>query len=82
VVRTPGGEEKRIIPLRNYIFDILEKKRSMTLSELLRGLEKDVGKVSLSEVEKELMTMEIRGIIRVFASGKKDQRLEFIGFKA
>ncbi len=82
MVRTPGGEEKRIIPLRNYIFDILEKKRSMTLSELLRGLEKDVGKVSLSEVEKELMTMEIRGIIRVFASGKKDQRLEFIGFKA
>lgn len=79
MVRTSGSEEKRIIPLRNYIFDILEKKRSMTLSELLRGLEKDIGKVSLSEIEKELMTMEIRGIIRVFASGRKDQRLEFIG---
>ncbi|MEM2929467.1 MAG: transcriptional repressor [Thermoproteota archaeon] len=82
MVRTPGGEEKRVIPLRNYIFDILEKKGSMTLTELLRGLEKDIGKVSLSEVKRELMTMEIRGIIRVFASGRKDQRLEFIGPKA
>ncbi|MEM1557071.1 MAG: transcriptional repressor [Thermoproteota archaeon] len=71
-------EYKRIIPLRNYIFDILEKKRSITLSELLRSLEKDVGKVSISEVERELMTMEIRGLLRVFASGKKDQRLELV----
>jgi len=82
MVRIPGNEDKRIVPLRNYIFDILERKRSITLSELLRGLEKDVGRVSVSEVEKELMTMEIRGIIRVFASGRKDQRLEFIGPKA
>jgi Fe2+ or Zn2+ uptake regulation protein len=77
VVRTPE-EGRRIIPLRNYIFDILEKKGSMTLSELLRGLEKDVGRVSLSEVERELMAMEIRGIVRVFASGKRDQRLELV----
>lgn len=82
MVRTSSSEDRRIIPLRNYIFDILEKKRSMTLSELLRGLEKDVGRVSLWEVEKELMTMEIRGVIRVFASGRKDQRLEFIGPRA
>jgi Fe2+ or Zn2+ uptake regulation protein len=82
MVRVPSNEDRRIVPLRNYIFDILEKKKSMTLSELLRGLEKDVGRVSLSEVEKELMTMEIRGMIRVFASGRKDQRLEFIGPKA
>ncbi|MBO3799545.1 MAG: hypothetical protein QXU09_00105 [Thermoproteota archaeon] len=71
-------EDRRIIPLRNYIFDILEKKKSITLSELLRGLEKDVGRVSVSEVERELMAMEIRGILRVFASGKKDQRLELV----
>jgi Fe2+ or Zn2+ uptake regulation protein len=77
VVRT-SEEDKRIIPLRNYIFDILEKKKSITLSELLRGLEKDVGRVSTSEVERELMAMEIRGILRVFASGKKDQRLELV----
>lgn len=77
MVRT-SEEDRRIIPLRNYIFDILEKKRSITLSELLRGLEKDVGKVSVSEVERELMAMEIRGILRVFASGKKDQRLELV----
>ncbi|MEM3467159.1 MAG: hypothetical protein QW506_03775 [Thermoproteota archaeon] len=82
MVRASSSEERRIIPLRNYIFDILEKKRSMTLSELLRGLEKDVGRVSLSEVEKELMAMEIRGVIRVFASGRKDQRLEFISPRA
>ncbi|MGB9717622.1 MAG: hypothetical protein ACPL4E_04175 [Thermoproteota archaeon] len=82
MVRTSSSEDRRIIPLRNYIFDILEKKRSMTLSELLRGLEKDVGRVSVSEVEKELMAMEIRGLVRVFASGRKDQRLEFIGSRA
>ncbi|MEM2088024.1 MAG: hypothetical protein QXF52_05045 [Thermoproteota archaeon] len=81
MVRTPS-EDRRIIPLRNYIFDILEKKKSIMLSELLRGLEKDVGKVSLSEVGKELMAMEIRGIVRVFASGRKDQRLEFVEPKA
>lgn len=77
MVRT-SEEDRRIIPLRNYIFDILEKKKSITLSELLRGLEKDVGKVSISEVERELMAMEIRGILRVFASGRKDQRLELV----
>ncbi|NHV99513.1 MAG: hypothetical protein HA496_07685 [Thaumarchaeota archaeon] len=82
MVRASSSEDRRIIPLRNYIFDILEKKRSITLSELLRGLEKDVGRVSLQEVEKELMTMEIRGVIRVYASGRKDQRLEFIGLRA
>lgn len=79
MVRSSSSEDRRIIPLRNYIFDILEKKKNMTLSELMRGLEKDVGRVSLSEVEKELMIMEIRGIIRVSASGRKDQRLELIG---
>ena len=79
MVRASSSEDRRIVPLRNYIFDILEKKRSMTLSELLRGLEKDVGRVSLQEVERELMTMEIRGVIRVYASGRKDQRLEFVG---
>ncbi|MCS7138449.1 MAG: hypothetical protein NZ873_00105 [Crenarchaeota archaeon] len=77
MVRTPE-ESRRIIPLRNYIFDILEKKRSLTLTELLRSLEKDIGKVSILEVERELMAMEIRGILRVFASGKKDQRLELV----
>lgn len=77
MVRT-SEEEKRIIPLRNYIFDILEKKKSITLSELLRSLEKDVGRISVSEVERELMAMEIRGLLRVFASGRKDQRLELV----
>ncbi|MEM3712052.1 MAG: hypothetical protein QXR97_00710 [Thermoproteota archaeon] len=77
MVRT-SEDDRRIIPLRNYIFDILEKKKSLTLTELLRSLEKDVGKVSILEVERELMAMEIRGILRVFASGKKDQRLELV----
>ncbi|MGQ9596865.1 MAG: transcriptional repressor [Thermoproteota archaeon] len=82
MVRTTDKDSRRIIPLRNYIYEILEKKKSITLSELMRGLEKDVGRVSLSEVERELMAMEIRGILRVFASGKKDQKLEFVGSKA
>ena len=77
-----SGDDKRIIPLRNYIFDILEKKKNLTLSELIRSLEKDVGKVSIWEVERELMAMEIRGILRVFASGKKDQRLELVSSSA
>lgn len=77
MVRT-SEDSRRIVPLRNYIFDILEKKKSLTLTELLRSLEKDVGKVSIIEVERELMAMEIRGILRVFASGKKDQRLELV----
>jgi len=81
VART-SGDDKRIIPLRNYIFDILEKKKNLTLSELIRSLEKDVGKVSIWEVERELMAMEIRGILRVFASGKKDQRLELVSSSA
>ncbi|MGQ9478441.1 MAG: transcriptional repressor [Thermoproteota archaeon] len=77
-----SDEDRRVVPLRNYIFDILEKRGSITLSDLLRSLEKEVGRVSFSEVERELMVMEIRGIVRVFASGRKDRRIEFIGGKA
>ncbi|MBS7634723.1 MAG: hypothetical protein QXR06_03315 [Candidatus Bathyarchaeia archaeon] len=64
----------RIQPLHMVIIEILEKKGSLTDAELLEALKSVYKDLSINELNKTLMRMEITGLISV-SSLTKGRRL-------
>ncbi|MEE8322650.1 MAG: ArsR family transcriptional regulator [Candidatus Bathyarchaeia archaeon] len=64
-------------PLHTSIVEVLLKKRgSSTDTDLLNSLKKSYGELSLRELNKTLMRLEIDGIIHVSTLTKNKKRVE------
>ena len=61
------------------IVEVLEKKGPMTDIDLLKQLKSDIGDVSFRELNRELMKLELAGILRVSRLTKGKRQVELIG---
>jgi len=59
--------------------EALEKKGSMTDIDLLKDLRSSFGEVSFRELNRELMKLELAGILRVSRLTKGKRQVELIG---
>jgi len=66
-------------PMSLSIVEILEKKGPMTDIDLLKQLKSDLGDVSFRELNRELMKLELAGILRVSRLTKGKRQVELIG---
>ncbi len=60
------------------IVEALEKKGSMTDIDLLKELRSSFGEVSFRELNRELMKLELAGILRVSRLSKGKRQVELI----
>jgi hypothetical protein len=61
------------------IVEVLEKKGPMTDIDLLKELRSNFGEVSFRELNRELMKLEVTGILRVSRLTKGKRQVELIG---
>jgi len=61
------------------IVEVLEKKGSMMDIDLLKQLRSDLGEVSFRELNRELMRLELAGILRVSRLTKGKRQVELTG---
>ncbi len=62
-----------------FIVEVLEKKGPMTDIDLLKELKSNFGEVSFRELNRELMKLELAGILRVSRLTKGKRQVELIG---
>ncbi len=65
-------------PLHLAVVEILEKKDALTDIDLLHDIKDDFGEISLRELNRILMKLEISGIIRVSRLMKGKRRVELV----
>lgn len=65
-------------PLHLAVVEILEKKDALTDIDLLHDIKDDFGDISLRELNRILMKLEISGIIRVSRLMKGKRRVELV----
>jgi len=65
-------------PVHLAVVDILEKKNASTDIDLLHDIKDDFGEISLRELNRVLMKLEISGIIRVTRLMKGKRRVELV----
>ncbi len=63
------------------IVEILERKGPMTDIDLLKQLKSDLGDVSFRELNRELMKLELAGILRVSRLTKGKRQVELLGIR-
>ncbi len=63
------------------IVEILERKGPMTDIDLLKQLKSDIGDVSFRELNRELMKLELAGILRVSRLTKGKRQVELLGIR-
>jgi len=63
------------------IVEVLEKKGPMTDIDLLKQLKSDIGDVSFRELNRELMKLELAGILRVSRLTKGKRQVELLGIR-
>src|SRR5207245_9759331 len=66
-------------PMSLSIVEVLEKKGPMTDIDLLKQLKSDLGDVSFRELNRELMKLELAGILRVSRLTKGKRQVELTG---
>ncbi len=66
-------------PISLSIVEVLEKKGPMTDIDLLKELKSNFGEVSFREINRELMKLELAGILRVSRLTKGKRQVELIG---
>jgi len=66
-------------PMSLSLVDILEKKGAMTDVDLLKDLRSNFGEVSFRELNRELMKLELAGILRVSRLTKGKRQVELLG---
>ena len=68
--------------LQTEIVTMLQKKRAIADTDLLKELKDSYGDVSFREVNRALMKLELIGIVRVSRLLKKKRRVELVESKA
>ena len=65
-------------PIKNIIYEKLIEKNNTTDLELLKELEKSGYKITIDELNNELMNMEIKGLLTTRWQSKNKKRIEVI----
>jgi len=65
-------------PLRNIVFEKMKASDNMTDKELLTGLQRDGEDVSMRDLNKVLMQLEILGLITIRWQTKDTRRIETV----
>ena len=65
-------------PVHLAVVDILEKKNALTDIDLLHDVKDNFGEISLRELNRVLMKLEISGIIRVSRLMKGKRRVDLV----
>ena len=68
----------KVYPNYFVVLDILKKKTAITDTELFEALKKEGADVSINELNKLLMKLEISGKIQVTSSSRRKKRIELI----
>jgi len=66
------------IPLHTAIIEVLAKKGNLTDAELLKDLDSKYNWISARELNRTLMKLEIRGVIRVSRLMKNKKMVELV----
>jgi DNA-binding PadR family transcriptional regulator len=66
-------------PMSLFILDVLEKKGSISDIELQKELKSNFGEVSFRELNRELMKLELAGVLRVSRLTKGKRLVELTG---
>ena len=67
------------VPLRNLILDLISKNHGIILDDhLTKLIEKERGKISLTELNKILMRLEIQGLVHVKQTTPTKRLIEII----
>lgn len=66
-------------PMSLSVVDVLERKGPMTDIDLLKQLKSDLGDLSFRELNRELMKLELAGILRVSRLAKGKRQVELVG---
>lgn len=69
----------RIRPIYTAIIEQLERTGSLTRDELMKTLRETYGDLSVQELNKALMKMEIEGLIRVSQLARGKMMVELVG---
>ena len=69
----------RIRPIYTAIIEHLERAGSLTQDELMKALRETYGDLSVQELNKALMKMEIEGLIRVSQLARGKMMVELVG---
>ncbi|MBO3802479.1 MAG: transcriptional repressor [Candidatus Brockarchaeota archaeon] len=65
-------------PLRNAIVEILEEKEALTTEELAKKLKEEYKELTESELDRELMRLELNGIVSITSLGRSRRRVELV----
>jgi len=65
-----------VLPLHTLIVEILHERDELSDTELYKTLQKTYGELSLRELNKSLMCLELEGIIHVFKLTKSKRHIE------
>lgn len=73
-----GGKTWKPYPLRTVVVELLQRKGATTDSELHNMVKEVHGDLGFNILNKELMCLEIEGVIKVSALTRGKRRVEFI----
>jgi DNA-binding PadR family transcriptional regulator len=65
-------------PIRNSMVEILEERGAMSTDELEKKLKEEYEGLTSSELDKELMKLELNGIVTITSLGRGRKRIEYI----
>ena len=68
-------------PMSLCVLEVLEKKGPMTDIDLLKELKSNLGEVSFRELNRELMKLELAGILWVTRLTKGKRQVELLGIR-
>ena len=67
-------------PLRNIVFEKIKEVGNLSDTELLNNLEKDGVQLTVSDLNKTLLDLEIFGLVRVSWLTKDKRRIELVTY--
>lgn len=67
-----------MMPIKSEIMEIVSRQGNLTDTELFNAVQKRYSWLNLKEFNRELMELEIQGLINVFQIGKEKRRIELV----
>lgn len=71
-----------MMPIKSEIMEIVTKQSNLTDTELYNSVQKKYSWLNIKEFNRELMELEILGLIHVFQIGKDKRRIELVSGQA
>jgi len=68
----------KAMPIRNAIVELLEEKGALSTDELEKKLKDEYEGLTPSVLDKELMKLELNGMVTITSLGRGRKRIEFI----